>query len=132
MVGVGVSEEDGVEFSEMGGERLGAEVGRGVDDDVARVELEEQRRAGAPIVWISGVADRARTRDGRDPHGSAGAEDGGAKLERRGQRRIVTEEKCVGLKRRQRRSLALGKLEQIGSGWPDRRVRGLAECYAPT
>jgi hypothetical protein len=85
-----VSENDGVEFGELRGEDLGAEVGSSVDDDIFIVELNEEGRASAAVVSVGGVADRAGARDGRNSHGGAGAEDGGAKWERRGQERIVS------------------------------------------
>ena len=52
MIGVGVSVENCVEAIEVRGHGLGAEVGRGVDDDVASAIREQHRWACALVVRI--------------------------------------------------------------------------------
>ena len=47
-------------------EHLGAEVGRGVDDDVAAGKADQDGGAQAFVAGVGGVADVAGTTDGRD------------------------------------------------------------------
>ena len=59
VVGVGVGEDQGVEAFEASAEGLGAEVGRGVDDDVAAGMGDEQGGASAVVAGVRRTADAA-------------------------------------------------------------------------
>ena len=76
VVGVAVGEEDGVEFGDAGAEGLVAEVGRGIDDDIAVVVAQPDGGAEAVVTRVGGGADVAIAADGRDADGGAGTEDG--------------------------------------------------------
>ncbi len=75
VIGVGVGEEDGVDAADVVAEDLGAEVGGGVDEDVAAFVLDQDGRAEAVVVRIGGVADGAGAADGGDAGAGAGAQD---------------------------------------------------------
>lgn len=76
VVGVAVSEENGVEFGDAGAEGLVAEVGGGVDDDFAAPVADPGGGAEAAVAGIGRGADGAIAGDGRDADAGAGAEDG--------------------------------------------------------
>ena len=76
MVGVRVGVEDGVEAVDAFAHGLGAEVGRGVDDDIAAVVGKQDRWARAFVVRISGIANGAMTRESGHAHRGARAKNG--------------------------------------------------------
>ena len=76
VVGVAVSEEDGVEFGDADAEGLVTEIGRGVDDDVFVIETDPDGGAEALIARVVRGADVSIAADGWDADTGAGAEDG--------------------------------------------------------
>jgi len=72
VIGVAVSEEDGFEAIEAGGEGLGAEVGSGVNDDVLGIAEEKDGGTEALVVRIGGVANGAVAADCWNAHRGAG------------------------------------------------------------
>ena len=74
VIGVGVGVEDGVELRDVFAQCLLAEVGRGVDNNVAAVVCEHDRRTGAAVVGIGGMANRAIAPDGGNAHRGATAQ----------------------------------------------------------
>jgi len=89
VIGVSVGEQDGVDAAQVVGERLRAEVCRGVDQDRAdragkragrrRSDLDQDRRPRAPVARIRGSADLAVATDRRNAMRGAAAEDRDAK-----------------------------------------------------
>ena len=75
VVGVGVGVENGVEAADAGAEGLGAEVGSGIDEDVAAVVGDEDGGAEAIVAGVGGSADVAVATDGGHAYAGAGAED---------------------------------------------------------
>ena len=76
VVGVAVGEEDGVELGDADAEGLVAEVGGGVDDNVAVVEAKPDGWAEAVVAGVGGGADVAIAADGGDADAGPGTEDG--------------------------------------------------------
>ncbi len=76
VVGMTVRVDDGVEAVDAGAQNLGAEVGRGVDDDITVARGDQDGRAKAGVAGISRVADGAGTADGGNAGTRAGTEHG--------------------------------------------------------
>ena len=76
VVGMRVSEDHRVEAVDTGAQRLRAEIGRGVDQDVVAVVADQNRRPQAIVARIGGGADVAMAADG-------GHADTGARAEHR-------------------------------------------------
>ena len=66
VVGVGVGVEDGVDAGDAGAQGLGAEIGRGVDEDILAGVLHQHGGAEAVIARIGGGAGGAAAADGGD------------------------------------------------------------------
>jgi len=87
---MGVREEDRVDAADAVGERLGAQIGRGVDQDrrrracgalasQGRDGFDQDRRPRAFVARIRGSADLAVASDRGDTVGGAAAKNGDAK-----------------------------------------------------
>ncbi len=66
VVGVGVGVKDGVDAGDVGAQGLGAEIGRGVDQDIFAGVLHQDGGAEAVIARIGGGAGGAGAADGGD------------------------------------------------------------------
>src|SRR5215831_13631063 len=79
---MGMREDDRVKMIEADAQGLGAEVGRGIDEDVASFVADENGGAQAVVTWIGGGADGAVAADG----GYARTGPGAQNLDGEGQR----------------------------------------------
>jgi len=73
MVGVGVSIEDGVHASEFFTDSLGAEIGRGIDEDHMTGILNRNRGPRTIVMPIRRSADLATATQRGNAHGGAAA-----------------------------------------------------------
>src|SRR5215831_10622097 len=76
VVGVGVRVNDGVDVGDVFADGLFTEVGCSVNENAPAIVLDHDRRAGAAVPGIGGVADCARTTDGGHAHGRSAAQYG--------------------------------------------------------
>jgi len=74
VIGVGVSEDDGIEVCDFSAQGLGTEIRRGVDQDVAAGVADEHRGAKPLVARVAGSADLAIATERRDADTGAGAE----------------------------------------------------------
>src|SRR5262249_41110095 len=76
VVGVAVSEENGVETIQAGTQGLLAKVGSRVDDHVLAIAGKQHGRAQALVARIRRATNAARATERRDAHRRSGAENG--------------------------------------------------------
>ena len=76
VVGMAVGVQDGIEPGDAGPEGLGAEIGRGVDDDAEGWVLDPNGGAEATVAWIGGGTDATGACEEGDALGCSGAQKG--------------------------------------------------------
>src|ERR1700741_5390157 len=82
MIGVSVGKQNSVNALYIRAQGLRAEIRRGIDEHIAALVADQDRRPQPVITRIGGGADRAITSDGRHAHAGSAAQDGDLQGER--------------------------------------------------